>query len=163
VRVIDPTRTVARMDHALTEAEAALTETKARRSMGDLMAAILAEAVVTVAMAALIILSAIVVFVGAALLGGALVSPLYYGWPSPRAAIPGCLLGGAAMLRGFRRLLRGFRRLDRDPPTWQSSAYNWAWLYAGCGLSTGSVWAAFVYVCVCDTVTSTGGPLFEYQ
>jgi hypothetical protein len=160
------TRAAAYIEYALTEAltEATLTKAEARqyrRSMGDRIAAIVAWSVlglVSVAVA-LAILSA--VFISAAVLGSASVSPLYYGWPSPRAAIPGCLLGGAAMLRGYYRLLRGFRRLDGDP-SWPSAAYSLMWVYAGGGMAAGSLWAA--YACVCDDVSSSlGGPLIEFQ
>ena len=125
-----------------------------RRSPGDRIAAILAGLVLALVLVALGLLLLSVVFIGAAALGGALVSPLYYGWPSPRAAIPGCLLGGAAMLRGYYRLLRGFRRLD-GAPSWPSSAYSLIWVYAGGGLGIGSLWAA--YACVCDDVMFQDG------
>lgn len=159
-------RAAAYIEYALTEALTEATPTKAearqyRRSAGDRIAAILAGLVMVLVglVLALAILS--VVFIGAAALGGALVSPMYYGWPSPRAAIPGCLLGGAAMLRGSYRLLRDFRRLDGNLP-WPSSAYSLIWVYAGGGLQLGSLWAA--YACVCDDVSSSlGGPLIDFQ
>jgi len=155
-------RAAACMEHLLTEAptEAALTQAEARqyrRSVGDRIAAIVAGLVETLMALVLSILLAIVVFIGAALLGTALGSSLYSGWPSPRAAIPGYLLGGAATLRGLYRLLRQFRRLDRDPPTWPNWAYTLIWLYAGCGLMFGGQWEAYSFEYVGDDVTGPPG------
>ena len=131
---------------ATTEAGA----TQYRRSIGDRIAATVAGLVELLAGLVLTILLVIAVLFGAAALGEALGSPLYHGWPSPRAAIPGCL----------HRLLRGFRRIDSL--AWPSIGYTLIWLYAGCGLSLGGLWVA--YSCVCDDPgASIGAPLLSFQ
>jgi hypothetical protein len=154
-RRINPIRSAA-IRAATTEAGA----TQYRRSIGDRIAATVAGLVELLAGLVLTILLVIAVLFGAAALGEALGSPLYHGWPSPRAAIPGCVLGGAAMLRGLHRLLRGFRRIDSL--AWPSIGYTLIWLYAGCGLSLGGLWVA--YSCVCDDPgASIGAPLLSFQ
>jgi len=76
------TRAAAYIEYTLTEAltKATLTEVEARqyrRSTGDRIAAILAGLVMVMVHVALGLLLLSVVFIGAAVLGGALVSPMY--------------------------------------------------------------------------------------